>query len=236
MQMKKRCGRIASYQDWIKPKIVGNALELLEKELPRLKKKIKRVFLCFATDPFMYQVEEVTVLTLEILKRLNQDSIKTVLITKGVYPAQITNTMQFNNENEYGITIVSLSEEFREQYEPHAAPIKERIEALRKLHNAGLKTWVSMEPYPTPNMIQQDIRDLLQEMGFVDKIIFGKWNYNRQTSAFIHSKQFYNSMAYEVVRFCRTHSIDVHIKEGTIRLDCLAHGQSSERDVLVDYA
>src|SRR3990167_3895900 len=41
MMMKKRCGLIKDYQEWIKPKLVGNALELLDKEIPKYKSKIK---------------------------------------------------------------------------------------------------------------------------------------------------------------------------------------------------
>ena len=37
MLMAKRFGKIDSYKDWIEPKLVENALELLEKELPKRK-------------------------------------------------------------------------------------------------------------------------------------------------------------------------------------------------------
>ncbi|HZD58849.1 MAG TPA: radical SAM protein [Anaerolineae bacterium] len=235
MMMKKRCGAVSSYDDWIQPKIVSNALELLDKELPRRKDKINRVFLCFATDPFMYNVKQMEGLTLAILKRLNQDNIKAVLISKGAYPAALIDKSVFNPANEYGSTIVSLSEEFHKTFEPHAAPVSGRIQALRQLHKAGLKTWVSMEPYPVPNVMKQDIRKILSEVSFVDKIVFGKWNYNRKISNFKSYKQFYNSMAYEVVRFCTENSIDVHIKEGTINLDHLAPRQSLERKLLANY-
>jgi hypothetical protein len=92
-----------------------------------------------------------------------------------------------------------------------------------------------MEPYPVPNVMKQDIRKILSEVSFVDKIVFGKWNYNRKISNFKSYKQFYNSMAYEVVRFCTENSIDVHIKEGTINLDHLAPRQSLERKLLANY-
>lgn len=236
MQLKRRCGRVKSYDDWVKPKIVVNALELLDKELPRLKNKIHQVFLCFSTDPFMYQVKEMENLTLKILARLNRDKVKAVLISKGTYPESLTDTTLFNEDNEYGATIVSLSEDFRKKYEPQAASVADRIQALRKLHDAGLKTWVSIEPYPTPNIIRQDIREILSEISFVDKIVFGKWNYSSQISSFIHNKQFFNSIAYEVVKFCQNHSIEVHVKEGTIRLDCLASEHSAESKLLADYA
>ena len=35
MMLKKRFGVIKDYNDWLEPKIVGNALELLEKEIPK---------------------------------------------------------------------------------------------------------------------------------------------------------------------------------------------------------
>ena len=41
MMMAIRFGKVKSYKDWCTPKIVGNALELLDKEIPKHKKKIK---------------------------------------------------------------------------------------------------------------------------------------------------------------------------------------------------
>ena len=221
MLLKKRCGAIISYKDWIRPKIVVNALELLDNELRRLKDKIKQVFLCFTTDPFMYEVREVQNLTLEILKRLKQARIRAILISKGIYPDDLLDRVAFGQQNEYGVTCVSLLEDFRKQFEPNAAPIDERIGALRRLHEAGLKTWVSIEPYPTPNIIKQDIREILNKVSFVDRIVFGKWNYSRQTSTFIHHRE-----------FCNKKSIDVHIKEGSINLNCLTHNRARERELL----
>lgn len=214
--MKKRCGVVKTYREWIKPKLVDNALELLEKELPRLKDKINCVFLCFSTDPFMYKHPGVTNLTLNILKRLNKDQIRSTLITKGVYPKYLVNINKYNKNNDYGSTIVSLSEKYRKRFEPNAAPIVDRIKALRKLHEAGLRTWVSMEPYPTPNIVRQDIKKILNEISFVNKIVFGRWNYNKIVSNQKYYKEFYNSMAGYVIEFCKKKSIDVHIKEGTI--------------------
>ena len=217
MMMKRRCGVVKTYENWLRPKLVGNTLELLDKELPKLKHKIVKVFLSFTTDPFMYGAEEVRELTLSILRRLKQDDVKAVTISKGVYPLCLAERSDFNRQNEYGTTIVSLSEAFRKKYEPGAAPVKERLNALRALQQSGLKTWVSIEPYPTPNIIKQDIREILDAVSFVDKIVFGRWNYSRQAGSFPYLTEFYRSMADEVIRFCEKHEIEVHIKEGTLR-------------------
>ncbi|MGE5633426.1 MAG: hypothetical protein ACM3TR_20365 [Caulobacteraceae bacterium] len=79
---KKRFGVIKDYKDWIEPKIVGNALELLKKEIPKYKSKIKQVHLCFTTDPFMYNYKETSDLSIEIIKRLNKSGIKCTALTK----------------------------------------------------------------------------------------------------------------------------------------------------------
>ena len=216
MMMKKRCGIINSYKEWRTPKIVENALELLEKEIPKYKHDINYVYMCFATDPFMYKQKEIIGLSLKVIKRLNQDKIKVVSISKGIYPKELIKKEIYGSENEYGSTVVSLSEIFRKKHEPFAAPVRERIKSLKFLHDNGLKTWVSMEPYPTPNFVKQDIEEILKEISFVDKIVFGKWNYNGLTSYFKDNKKFYNELAYKVIKFCRENDIECHIKKGTI--------------------
>lgn len=220
MMMKKRCGVIKDYQDWIKPKIVKNSLELLDKEIPRLKDKIKEVHLCFTTDPFMYKQKEVSDLTLKIIKRLNDDNIKCTVLTKGIYSKNLVDVEKYKEYNEYGITLVSLSKKFKDKYEPYTAPYKKRIESLKYLHDKGLKTWISMEPYPTPNLSNdQNLAEVLNEVKFVDKIIFGKLNYNVEVSNFQDNKTFYQECADQVIEFCKNKGIKYHIKYGTQKKD-----------------
>jgi len=215
MIMKKRCGVIKDYNDWIKPKIVANALKLLNKEIPKYKHKIKFVHLCFSTDPFMYQQPEVRDLTLKIIARLSQDNIRCTVLTKGLYPKALINKEKYGVNNEYGITFVSLDKNFLSKFEPFSPSPLKRIEKLRMLHKAGLKTWISMEPYPTPNLAQQKLLDLLHSISFTDKIIFGKFNYNADSYQFKENKEFYDECAEIVSKFCQERKINYHIKFGT---------------------
>ncbi len=214
MMMKRRAGAISGYEEWRKPKLVSNALELLEREIPRYRNKIKYVHLCFSTDPFMYEQEEIQNLSIEIIKRLNDNNILCTVLTKGVYP--VREIMNLSYDNEYGITIVSLEEEFRKCYEPYTARFEERIESLRYLKEKGFKTWVSIEPYPTPNIIKQDLIRILESISFVDEIVFGRLNYSPKVKEFSHSKEFYNSQAKIVIKFCKDNKIEYHIKNGTL--------------------
>lgn len=212
-----RFKEVKDYKDWVTPKIVENAMELLEKEIPKHKAKIKFVEFCFSTDPFMYKYPEIGDLTLKIIERLNQDKIRAVVLTKGVYPKNLVDTKKYGKTNEYGITLVSLDENYKKTWEPFAAPLKDRIKSLKYLHSKGLKTWISMEPYPTPNIVKQNLSVILNKISFVDKIVFGRWNYNKITSksVFPEGDNFYDACAKAVVNFCKKNKISYHIKDGT---------------------
>lgn len=213
MLMARRFGRVKSYDEWIKPKIVLNAAELLAKEIPKHKDKIKFVHLCFSTDPFMYGYPEIADLSVRLIEMLNEADIKCTALTKGTLPIELSG---LSKSNEFGITLISLDENFRNEYEPFSAPYKERIESLYRLHKKGVKTWVSIEPYPTPNIIEQNFKKILQSVAFVDKIIFGRLNYNAIVSQYRDQKGFYNHLSRQVIEFCKTKNKDYHIKDGTM--------------------
>ena len=213
MMMAKRFGKAKTYEEWCEPKLAENALEILDKEIPKLKDKIESVHLCFSTDPFMYGYDEVSKMSIEIIKKLNASGIKCTALTKGILPIELAT---LSLENEYGITLVSLDEGFRQEMEPNTAPYKERIAALRALHDAGCKTWVSIEPYPTPNFIEQDLNEILEAIGFCDKIIFGRLNYNKKVSEYKDHKAYFNKLAELVIEYCKANGKQFHIKDGTI--------------------
>lgn len=214
-EQKKRFGKIQSYEEWTSPVLVGNALALLDAEIPHLKKKIQSVHLCESTDPFMYGYPVIEKFSLAAIEKLNQNFIRCTVLTKGILPPVLTDS-KFSPLNEYGITLVSLDEEFKRKMEPGAAPIKERLQALKYLHEQGRRTWVSIEPYPTPNIIEQSLNAILQAISFVDKIVFGRTNYSKKATAFRGNRSFYNFCARQVVKFCIENGIDCHIKSGTM--------------------
>ncbi len=211
--MAKRFGKSESYEKWLEPYLVQNTLEILDQEIPRLKLKIKSVQLCFTTDPFMYRYCEIEEMSLYAIKKLNDAGIKCTVLTKGLLPSVLAT---YSADNEYGITLISLNEQYRERVEPGAAPYAERLDALKALHEKGRKTWVSIEPYPTPNLIDQDLDTLLQAIVFTDKIIFGRTNYSKEVSSYTDHKKFFDQQAKKVIKFCLEHNIKYHIKSGTM--------------------
>lgn len=210
---KKRFGQINDYEDWCKPRLVSNTLDLLDEEIPKLKDKISSVQLCFSTDPFMHGFQEIRDMAILAIKKLNEANIKCTVLTKGILPKSLAD---FSRENEYGITLVSLNEKYRKQMEPGASSYNWRQKALKTLHDAGCKTWISMEPYPTLNIFKQNLYEILQSISFVDKIIFGGVNYNKKVSLCKGYRDFYNRCAATVISFCQENGIKYHIKDKTI--------------------
>lgn len=185
----------------------------MTKEIPKLRDKIQSVHLCFTTDPFMYGYDEISDMSIKIIQKLNDNGIKCSVLTKGILPIELA---RLSPDNEYGITLVSLDNDFRNRFEPNSATFQERIQALRNLHDEGCYTWVSIEPYPTPNIIAQKIDDILDEVGFVDKIIFGRMHYNKEISEYKAHKAFFNTCANQVIQYCKAHNKTYIIKKGTI--------------------
>ena len=211
--MAKRFGKAADYEKWCAPKLVSNTLEILDREIPRLKSKIESVQLCFTTDPFMNGYDEVGAMSMAAIRKLNAAGICCTVLTKGLLPIELA---EQSTENEYGITLSSLDEDFRKRIEPGASSYADRVAALQALHDKGCRTWVSIEPYPTPNLIRQDLLVILNAVSFANRIIFGRTNYNKEISAFTKHRAFYNEQADIVIGFCKARGISYHIKNGTM--------------------
>lgn len=212
--MAKRFGKAKTYEQWCEPSLVSNAVELLKKEIPAKRSKIDSVHLCFSTDPFMFRYPEICDMSIKLIRILNESDISCTALTKGVFPAELLDTDRAMNR--YGITLISLNEDFRIEYEPGSAPYEMRLASLRQLHDAGFKTWVSIEPYPTPNILEQDFDEILNAISFVDRIIFGKLNYNPLVTKFPDRKNFFTTLAYRVIEFCEHNRKEYHIKDGTL--------------------
>jgi DNA repair photolyase len=150
---------------------------------------------------------EIQSMSLRIIEKINSAGLACDILTKGILPGELAGR-SFSKGNRYGISIISLDEQFRLRWEPGAAPYAERTGALRHLHDRGFSTYAHIEPYPTPNIIKQDFKALLNAVVFVDSIYFSGWNYNPVTDRYPDREVFYAGLARELQIFCRRHGID----------------------------
>jgi DNA repair photolyase len=208
--MARQYGRARDDDDWSQPRLVENAVELLDRQLARRRDRIEAVHLCLTTDPFMVGYPEVTALSMSLIERLNARRVRASVLTKGILPAELAG-QRFDRANTVGISLVSLDEDFRRRFEPGAAPYRERIAALERLHATGCRTLVHIEPYPTPNIVRQEILPLLEAVAFVDELYFGRWNYSPLAGRSAQSEDFYRAQGQIVRAFCQRHHIHATI-------------------------
>lgn len=213
--LARRYGRVTSYEEWCAPKLVENALDLLADELARKSTaQIPAIHLCLTTDPFMAGHPEVVKLSLQVIELINAHRIPCSVLTKGVLPLALADRRRFSRDNTLGISLISLDEGLRARWEPHTAPYRRRIDALRALHDAGCRTRVHMEPYPTPDVIEQELVPILEAVSFVDDLFFGRWNYNAAVSSFAARDAFYRAQAVIMRRFARQRRIQCDVAVG----------------------
>jgi len=165
--------------------------------------KPEGVFLSFSTDPFLPELEKTTNKIIELLENFRVATLSKRGFTHIDYLWKIRN----------GMTIVSDSDEFSKKFEPNALPVTERIKYLREIAEQGGYTWVSLEPFPTPNLFKQDLTKLLDEIDFVDFIVFGKWNYSTLTN----DKTFYKESVDKFIKYCSEKGIRHFVKSDTLK-------------------
>jgi DNA repair photolyase len=161
------------------------------------------VFLCFHTDPFVHCNNFKSVGLIDLLMG---KKIRIATLSKVDAP------ISFNYKDmRIGMTIVSDSDDFSKKFEPNALPSTWRIAYLKCCHDWGYYTWVSLEPFPTPNIFKQDLTDLLEKISFVDFIIFGKWNYDKRAN----DRGFYKGAVEIFEKYCEDQGIRYFVKSET---------------------
>ncbi len=166
-------------QEFIKATPRQGIIKKLEKDVPQaaLDGHKGNVLLCFTCDP--YQPIDITYqLTRQAIEILHKNGFNVTILTKGGKRAERDFDL-LRPGDEFATTLTFLDEQKSRQWEPKAAIPEERIEALRKAHELGIKTWVSLEPVIEPAESLEIIR---QTHTFVDLFKVGKLNYHPQAN------------------------------------------------------
>ena len=211
-QKRQETLRGRTYDDWRKPKVYTEAPEVARKELDGMIDKgrhVKDVELCFTTDPFMFGNATMIETSNELIEILSWREIGVTVLTKGsLLDANAGEALAEVSDIKYGISLVSLDEAFRMEYEPGAAPFKTRVAGLKQKHEEGHKTWVSIEPFPPHGLRRHSVEEILRAIPFVDKAIFGRWNYSVFTA---HEN--YKPAASDFERTCLELGIEGKVKD-----------------------
>jgi DNA repair photolyase len=141
-----------------------NLLEVLAKELP--KRLGGSIWLSSVCDPYQ-QVEAKYQLSRDAIQLISQYPKFTIsILTKNALVLRDLELLtHIRDRIDVGFTITTFSNEAQRIFEPHASPVKDRIEAISRLNEAGLQTWAfiaPMLPYVTEIELEDGLRQLAE--------------------------------------------------------------------------
>jgi len=146
----------------------------VQRDAEKLAGDKRPVLLCFTCDPYQpFDMEHMN--TRQVIRVMNRYNLTVRVLTKGGMRAvRDFDLLGQNRKNEFGATLTFIDPEASRKWEPRAALPQERMDALKTAHDAGIRTWVSLEPVIDTEQTLELIR---MTVGFVDVFKVGKLNY-----------------------------------------------------------
>lgn len=124
--------------------------ELFEKDAWKLRGDKRRILFSFLSDPYQ-PLEREERLTRQALSLVHKYKLKSQILTKGC--ADLINedmAIMKKSDTHLGITLCFSDDQTRQEWEPNASSVSERLDMLKRAHKAGIFTWVSLEPVIDP--------------------------------------------------------------------------------------
>ena len=166
--MKRFTGHKEPWGEFVDVKI--NAPDLLKVEIN--KKKKGSVWMSGVCDPYQPQ-EEKYGLTRRCLEILGQNSWPVIVQTRSPLVLRDVDILKEASDSEVGLTVTTADDGIRELLEPNAPPIKDRLDTLDGLHQAGIRTYAMIAPMlPGSEGLAETLK------GKVDYVIVDRMNYN----------------------------------------------------------
>lgn len=120
-----------------------NASEVLRRQLQRLPRGL--ISIGTVTDP--YQPAEARYkITRNCLEELIGHEFSVSILTKSALILRDLDLLRQIGDLEVGFTVTVLDERVRRAFEPRSSPSRARLEALKRLAEAGIKTWLFFGP------------------------------------------------------------------------------------------
>jgi len=166
--MKRYTNHKEAWGEFVDVKI--NAPILLQSEIKR--KRSGRVWISGVCDPYQ-PLEKKYRLTIRCLEILLKNNWPVTVQTKSPLILRDMESLRKFNQVEVGLTITTSDEDIRKIFESNAPLIKERIEALGKLHSLGIKTFVMIAP-----LLPKAEGLVAQLCGKVDYVLIDRMNYH----------------------------------------------------------
>lgn len=166
--IKRFTGHREDWGEFVDVKI--NAPELLRQEIKR--KKPGRVWISGICDPYQ-PLEKKYALTKRCLEIFIENDWPVTIQTKSPLVLRDLGLLKRSKKIEVCFTVTTADEKMRKIFEFRAPPIKERLNALAKLHAEGIRTTAMIAPLlPGAEGLAKKLK------GKVDSVLIDKMNYH----------------------------------------------------------
>lgn len=162
----------------------------------------EQVMLSFTTDPYHPGDNKIT---RDVLIALREHGLAFCTLTKGASRALRDLDLFRPERDAFASTLTSLDDSFSLKWERNAALPAERMATLKRFHDAGIFTWVSLEP--TLN-VESSLQILERTNGFVDLFKIGRANYLPMTNT-----TNWESYTKRMIELCRKLGVQHYIKK-----------------------
>lgn len=180
-----------------------HALDVFKKELEANKEELRKhgLFFTFTSDPFLDKTRE---LNIQAIDYAIDRAVPCKILTKRAdisIPCSWPHYDHLRDRLAFGFTLTG-----HDELEPGASSNAERIEAMKRLHAMGFKTFASIEPVID---IESSSKMIVQTLGHCDLYKIGLLSGKREYSKADVTK-FVLSTSYVVSRFILVHRPSVH--------------------------
>jgi DNA repair photolyase len=170
--MKRFTGHTEPWGSFVDVKI--NAPEVLRRQLKRIKRG--NIIISSVTDPYQ-PAEAKYKITRKCLEALAPCQLPVSILTKSPLVLRDIDIISRFKDIEVGLTITTDDDKMRRIFEPEAPPVPARIDALKKLHKAGISTYVFIGP-----LLPMNPESLAGQISpFVNRILIDRMNYVSKT-------------------------------------------------------
>lgn len=136
--------------------------------------KNEQIFITFSSDPF--HLGDLGP-TREVMTILKDHGLAFCTLSKGGERALPFLPEYRPTRDAYACTLTTLDDDFSRKWEPKAALPRDRIATLSRFHEAGIFTWVSLEPTLD---VQASLDIVAETRPFVDLYKIGRANYLKE--------------------------------------------------------
>jgi len=189
--MRRYSGHKEQWGEFVDAKI--NAPNILRKQLQNAKRGT--VWISSVCDPYQ-PVEAKYELTRSCLKELLNKQFPVNVQTKSKLVLRDLDLLKAFEDIEVGFTISTENERVARIFEPNASPVNERLNALRKIHETGIKTFAFVGP-----ILPGNPENLIKKLeGKADRIYLDRMNYSNHFKSYFLKHGFKHESSDEFFR------------------------------------